>query len=459
MHIEDMFRLTISLGMPLLIGWGIVESFFTGKTRFFFLEKVFLAFGLGFGWITLCMLYLSILRITFNPAAISFWSLCVILLIAFYRKTHRGKIATDGAGSAELPPDYGTIVTPLCIFLLLFVLANLIAVCFETMAITYDIWDSWDLWAFKAKIFFHHKIIPLPLFQKFNTAYGHWDYPQHVPLMEAWILLWLGNWNDQLPRIIFPVFYTGLCGMFFCFLRRYTSLKAALAGVFFLATFRNLQISTIGTITEPVLLFYYLTGFLLLYRWMGQQDNRLLILSALFSGLACWTKNEGLVLFINNALVLALFLLFEKAKKKELSYNLLWQYIIIGLSIALPWFLLRGVLGLENDIINHKYLRFDYLRGRLYLFTYTWEALKFHFFNFKLWNITWIMAFLFFIYSLFRPPRDKSGYVLFSIFFQCAVYLFIFAIYPDPKEYLYLTMMRLMLSPAVLAILFCGLMF
>ena len=220
---------------------------------------------------------------------------------------------------------------------------------FRTMMIAIDVWDSWAVWGFKAKVYFVDRMIPFDKFSLFKTVWGNWDYPHHVPLMETWVFLCLGYWNDWWARAIFPFFHVGLAVCLYYFFQRYSSRVISLSGAFFVLTIPHLSAMTMGTITEPVILFYYILGFTFLLRWHETRRDMFFLLSAIFAGLAAWTKNEGVVYAIFN-LMLILFMTNKMAFSKR-SFYARYYLGIIGIVIG-PWWILKFNLGLKNILVN-----------------------------------------------------------------------------------------------------------
>ena len=460
----DILKLTVSQGMPLLIGWVLIDHFFRSKSGFCCLEKLSLAYGLGFGCVTLLMLLLSIFKISFSLMVVCMPVICAILVIILLKKRKEHSLVMSDRPFFSKSPCDSRKFDFLSLALVVFIAGNILLVFLSAMLVDIDmgIWDNWLIWGFKAKIFFFHDVIPLDMFQKFSVVYGVWDYPQHVPLMETWVMLWLGYWNDQLPRIIFPLFYTGLCIVFFYSLRRYIPIRFALAGTFYLATLKGLQTWTINAISEPVLLYYYVISFLLLCRWMKEEDNRLLVFSSLFCGLAAWTKNEGIVLFICNSFIVALFLLFGQRKAGPLLDRRFWLYLISGALIFIPWSIIKLALGLTNSVINRDRLQLHYILSHKDRVVPAVRELGLELVNFQQWNILWIMAFVFIVYTFLKSKMTGiKYYILFSIFvqFTTIILLFIVIIYPYLILYIDDTMVRLTTVPTVMALIYCSLAF
>jgi len=432
--------------IPLAIGWLVLKRIRPLKENFYFLEEIFLAFGLGFGLITLVMFYFSLLSIACIPLNISLASLIpfAILSAVNARKT----LQTDSVVlKAKSKYSFWEL---LLIFMILF---NMAMVAFRAYFQTIDIWDRWAVWAFKAKVYFVHQRIPFERFSEFVRVWGNWDYPNHVPLMEAWVALNLGYWNDQLTRLVFPLFFIGISVCVFCLCCRSIPRPWSLMATFCLSSLPLLQDLTIGALTEPVLAFYYLFSLALLLRWMHTEDKVLLILSAVFGGLTAWTKNEGMVYVLFNWFTLMLFLHKNRNNYPcKVITKLLGFYALIVLAVILPHLIFKTLFGLKNVLINVNNISLPLILQNLRGVPDGLEMLFGYLFIFHDFNLLWHVFFIFFIRNLlFRIFVYPDSYILFPLSFYFILIIALRLI--DPTE-LFLTdaMARLLLFPAVLAI-------
>ncbi|MCD4669755.1 MAG: hypothetical protein K8S14_04860, partial [Actinomycetia bacterium] len=89
------------------------------------------------------------------------------------------------------------------------IIINFLIVVFLTVLFPIRFWDAISCWSFKGKAFFIDGII-----NNFYTAhdygFSHLSYPLYLPLMQTWILSWMGEVNENLLKIIFPLFYSSL---------------------------------------------------------------------------------------------------------------------------------------------------------------------------------------------------------------------------------------------------------
>ncbi len=447
----DLLNFIIALGIPLLIGWIILDNLREAKGKFYLPEKLFIAFGLGFGFLTLAMFYFSWAKISFGMLKTISVILVLIFALLFFIKNNiqnRARKFNPGIQSAPLNKNK---LQPLFVFFMVLILLNGILVISRTWLVDIDMWDSWAVWAFKAKIYFLEGRIPFEKFDKFSEVWGNWDYPHHVPLMETWILLWLGYWNDQWPRLLFPIFFFGLGICLYYFLKRNTSWQASIIGVFFVMSLNALQIYTIGTITEPVLLFYYILSFTFLLRYILEGEKIFLVLSGLFIGFSAWTKNEGMAYLLFNVLNLILFWLSRKNFIRNVGQ--LMKYIVIFLSIIFPWAVLKTSLNLGNILFNADHLSYNFIKHNIPHLLNAIRALLGYFVNLQYWNLSWLMFLFFLLINLKKSLRPPYFFLIFTIALHLGLILSLALLEPSDL-YLMDAMVRLLIAPTILSIIY-----
>ena len=75
-------------------------------------------------------------------------------------------------------------------------------------------WDALATWGFKSKVFYVRETVDLSGFEAHNY------YPNLVPLLLTYLYLWLGQVNDHLVKLIFPLWGGALLTLLFVMLRR-----------------------------------------------------------------------------------------------------------------------------------------------------------------------------------------------------------------------------------------------
>ena len=334
-------RLSLGLAGVLGLGYVLVNRLTPSLTR---LEQAAAGFGVGTLVITLWMLALSSLELPFTlllvlAPPVSLASGLYVGQQIFGRRRPRKP------DTAPPPPP----ASPPCgLWDWLFISLLAVLFLFVTLrAVMYPMW-SWDAiatWGFKAKVFYLRDAVDLGGFEAHNY------YPNLVPLLLSYLYLWLGQVNDHVVKLVFPLWGAALLMLLFGMLRRLGLGRTPALG---LTTFYALNGVTLIThlfIAYADLAFTYFAlgaaGFL--YIWLkGGVSARILPLIALFFAGITWSKFEGTPLAASILLAAALTLLWLRPPHlaRRLAF-LAWP--LGGLLLGyLPWRLFALSHGIET---------------------------------------------------------------------------------------------------------------
>jgi hypothetical protein len=183
-------------------------------------------------------------------------------------------------------------------------------------------------------------------------------YPMNLDLL---YLIPLSLGNDIVPKYIHFVFAALTAYLIFSYLKRRTSKNYALLGVlFFLSTPIILKLS-ITVYVDLGLIFFSTASLLLLLKWIEVGFRpKLLVVSALFCGLAAGTKYNGLI----TVYLLTLFVPFVCSRYSlgtkpgffgAIGYGML--FVSVALLVFAPW-MIRNYLWTNNPIFplyNHLF--------------------------------------------------------------------------------------------------------
>ena len=100
------------------------------------------------------------------------------------------------------------------IIIIIFIAANILVVLFFALLFPIRFWDAISCWSLKAKAFFIDKNI-FTFYLQHDYVFAHNSYPIYLPLVQTWIYIWLGQINETLVKVIFPIFY--FCSVFVIF--------------------------------------------------------------------------------------------------------------------------------------------------------------------------------------------------------------------------------------------------
>ena len=98
---------------------------------------------------------------------------------------------------------------------------NFLVVLFFALLFPIKFWDAIACWSLKGKAFFIDASI-IPFFKSHDYQFAHLSYPLYLPLMQTWIYAWMGEINENLIKVIFPLFYlSGLFIFYYLFRQKY----------------------------------------------------------------------------------------------------------------------------------------------------------------------------------------------------------------------------------------------
>ncbi|MEX2299672.1 MAG: hypothetical protein WD733_01975 [Bryobacterales bacterium] len=211
------------------------------------------------------------------------------------------------------------------------------------MPLTSQSWDAWAIWLFKAKAFYvDGGIRPfLTRSQEFTTQPG---YPLLVPLYVTFLYVFAGGVAEQTAKLLSPLSFVALLGVFYYFARRYASSVVSAVFTCMLATVPVLALVAfeLAGYADTTLSLYLLAagGFLTLWTLEGRTAD--LVGASLAATAAAWTKNEGQFFLLAVVLVAAVRLLRTKAPARQ------WLLLVAPpLLVMAIWHLFRQAYDVE----------------------------------------------------------------------------------------------------------------
>lgn len=384
----DVIGAIIAVSAAAFIGFNVLYIIVGRFDRLYILETVFISYALGIGLISIGMLKLYIFGMKFSLIIMLVpWTLLIVInLIRFIRCGRKLRFADSFSQG-------GNIGGYLDIFLKLGISAEVLYAFFRALIKPIESYDAIAIYAIKSKIFFLANAIPQNYFSDIIHAFPHPDYPLNIPLFETFIYMSMGGLNEQLVKIIFPLFFSGILGLLYYAVRRFSGRTYALLFTFLLASIPMFNSYAANAYHEVPLAFYCFSSALFLFTWLeDKSDLRSLIMSAVMVALAGWTKNEGMLYCaINIALVLAFSVMARKGSSKRSSYAALLYMAIIGIMLS-PWIWIKNKYGLVNDEIDLKNLNPVYLWSHINRLGPTFYELQKQLFGPKKWILLWPVA-------------------------------------------------------------------
>ena len=259
--------------------------------------RVCLGAGIGLGAGSLAYFFLLSCSVGVSAARLLLLEAVLFSPLA-YLALRYGKEEAPGASpepdaDAHPVPRWALRILAAVFFLLL------AGVILTEVFLTYDRphggWDAWAIWNLRARFLFrggeHWRDAFSPLLSEI-----HPDYPLLLPGLVARGWTYLGRDAVSFPAVV-AVFYTlstiGILASSLALLRG--SFQGILAGVALSCTPIFLRHGASQYADVPFG-YYMLATFALLHLATSTESRRAMALAGFTAGLACWTKNEGVIL-------------------------------------------------------------------------------------------------------------------------------------------------------------------
>jgi len=414
-----------------LIGWNILY-FVSGRKElagFSFLEQAGLSYLFGAGAIAIQMPVMSFFGMgytRFNMLLPWVFLAGINVLIAVLNKKRRrqlsGNFGTSGDSgtpqSLTLEKTIGKWDVTL-FFLIAFQAAYNI---FRALMRPIESYDAVAIHGLKAKMIYFAGGLSENFFGNISSFFqgAHPDYPLLIPLLENWVYVFLGRFNDILVKSIFPLFYLSFVLVFYAVLKRITrSRSTALLFTFLLATVKQFSdYSTIGY-ADLQTGIYFALGLFYLYLWFREKGARFLAISLISNIFCLWTKNEGMLLAVISVFVFLFYVLANMTKSESRRILPFLLYAGAIACVILAWTGFKERCGLVNENFNLMMISAGNLKtglGKVPAILYEYQK---QFFGFKKWNMIWILCFLVFLTG-FKTAFSKN-----IKFITAALFLFV----------------------------------
>ena len=234
------------------------------------------------------------------------------------------------------------------IILTVLIILNFAMVVFLTIIFPIRFWDAISCWSLKGKAFFIDGII-----NNFYTAhdygFSHPSYPLYLPLIQTWLLSWMGDINENFLKIIFPIFYSSLLFSLYYLFRQRLDKVFSIAFVF-IVSFLPIIVDH-GYIEYTNLLFAVAMLVSVYFFYLAvvmKGKTTYLIISAIFFSIMALTRSEGLIYVLLFIVINLAFFIYRSLKRYRLVkslLNLLMPLAVFAIFL-IPWYLLKLKLGL-----------------------------------------------------------------------------------------------------------------
>jgi hypothetical protein len=188
-------------------------------------------------------------------------------------------------------------------------------VTLDALALPILEWDAFAIWGLKAKVLARETLLAQPrYFHDPNLSFSHLDYPLFVPFLMAGAHGAMGEANEYLGKIAFPILYVAFGLQIFSALRwKLDATKSLLLTAVAMTLPPLLHWAGAGTADVPLALYYAGAAFYFA-KWIEEQHRADLLLSIFYSACLAFTKNEGFVLALLIGGAMLLFALLARSR-------------------------------------------------------------------------------------------------------------------------------------------------
>ncbi|MDD5496507.1 MAG: glycosyltransferase family 39 protein, partial [Candidatus Omnitrophica bacterium] len=427
----EVVRVFLTLGIVTFLGWNVLYLISDRGKGLCAPERIAVSYGLGMGVVTLEMLLFYFLKLSFSLTAIMApWLILFLINGIRLLKGRREKV------KATLLSDSGKPHPFLTAFLAGGILFETAYTVFRALIKPLESYDAVAIYAIKSKIFYLAGAIPQDFFTRLAGLFPHPDYPLNIPLAQTLLYLGSGSLNDQLVKTIFPLYFLGILTMLYFAVRRFAGRTYAILFTFLLATIPHFNAYATNGYLEVPLAYYYFLSALFLFRWIADtSQGRYLVLSAVMSALAGWTKNEGIMYCAVNTVVLTVFIFFTRKPLKIRMIRDLFLYIGIMALLLLPWYYIKMTASLHNEEVGLDTVGFQSLFMQWYKIKPILYEFQKEFFGPKKWNIIWPVLLYLLLVNRKRSVSGVGRYAALSIALAIAGYVAVYFASPLDVSY------------------------
>lgn len=321
-------------------------------------------------------------------------------------------------------------------------------------------WDGLFNFESKARLaFLNGGVLPMEMFSDPSRSWTLQSYPLMLPLTESWLYLWLGREDQQLVKILFPMFFASALGLL--------NGGNRLLGV---SSWKRL-VAPLLILTVPLLLIgegsassgyadfplavVYLAAVIYLLDFWRNGDLAALRLAGAIAACGCWLKQEGAVLWFCVTAIATIFLITKTAKRRE--WLALVKASLPGLLIVAVWQLFVRFMSLP-EIKQFSSVNPNSLQNNLWRVPVVVRAELLQLANWQYWGLMWLLVAATIVLSIWR--RESKGFFVLplAILLPFSIYssVYIFSIWPSFVTHLESSFPRLLIHISLTAVLMVG---
>ena len=250
---------------------------------------------------------------------------------------------------ARLRPERDTRTSQiLFIVLTVLVVANFLLIVFFTVLYPIKFWDAISCWSLKGKAFFIDGTVS-KFFTDHNYTFSHNSYPLYLPLVQTWVLTWMGEANENLLKLIFPIYYSSLIFTLYYLFRQRIKKFLSILLVFIVSVLPI--IVDHGYIEYTNLLFSVALLLAVYFFYIAKTmkgKTSFLIFSAIFFSICAMARSEGILYALLFIVINLYFLISGIIRDRKSTKNIINFFLplVVFIIFLAPWYFLKIKLGL-----------------------------------------------------------------------------------------------------------------
>lgn len=220
----------LSILLPTVLGFLLLTVILKNDEETPLGERIGLSFPLGAGILTLQIFLLGVMRIpltlfnTTAPLVVEFFLLGMFICRGNIPLLPRIKGPDSSLLNEFVSRKNHWSKKLLLIILMIWVCAKIISVFSITYFRPIFSWDAWAEWTAAAKVFFYSQslLLDAPTQDFFGKSVVHRIifYPLHNPLLQVWVSLWNGKFDDVLVKFCTPFYFLSIAIGLYYFCKR-----------------------------------------------------------------------------------------------------------------------------------------------------------------------------------------------------------------------------------------------
>jgi hypothetical protein len=342
----------VALLLPTILGFLIVSLVlgFAGDRETSFLERLCLSYPLGAGLLTMQIFILGLLR---APLTLAYTSVPLAIEIAaltlWSLQKNVSLIPSMSLGFLkEISSPETAIWRKVALILLTIWAGTKIASIFaETGLRIITAEDAWTHWSARAKLFYYTKGLMLDVsavdFFTGGIVGGNVSYPLHNPLMQTWISLWNGSFDEVLVKFWSPVYLVTVSVYLYTVAARSLGRLTGMALVVLFMSSPLMSYHSTEVYSDFTLgcyLFFASASFL--HAMRGRKGFWFLM--GIFSAQSLFIKREALF-YVLPLVVSAIAFIRSSAEQSSIKRSHLYS-LSLPFLVMLPWYVFRVYYGL-----------------------------------------------------------------------------------------------------------------